>query len=521
MSLILQMMGMSLAPNDPLDDYWYEPRVSTSVAGVPVDAETALKISTVWACVGLLADTIASLPLIIYRYMGEDGRERARNNPLYTVLHDQPNQWQTAAEFREMLTGHALLRGNGYAQIKPGPRGPADQLEPLHPDRVTPERLRNGRLRYQVRQDDGSTKPFNQEDIFHLRGPSDGLAGKSVIKYARDSFGLTLAAERYGSRFFRNDSRPGGVLHTDGKLSRDAAARIKESWEHAHSSVNQNRVAVLEEGLKWQQVGISPEEAQFLGSREFQAEDVCRWFRVPPHMVGLTGKATSWGSGIEQMSIGFVTYTLLPWLTRWKQAIARDLIIARDIYFADFVVEGLLRGDITSRYDAYATGRQWGWLSANDVRKLENMNPIPGGDAYLSPLNMSDSNQANSDQSLPRSIQVGDQHYRLLAEEAAGRVVRKEIAAMTRATQGDDFANKVQQFYQGHVSLVAQTMRISEDKALAYCIHGRDMLLEHGAQAMENWEPERVIALAEMAMSHVCAQTFGELTSSRGFDNGK
>jgi hypothetical protein len=216
-----------------------------------------------------------------------------------------------------------------------------------------------------------------------------------------------------------------------------------------------------------------------------------------------------------------VTYTLLPWLTRWKQAIARDLIIARDIYFADFVVEGLLRGDITSRYEAYATGRQWGWLSANDVRRLENMNPIPGGDAYLSPLNMSDSNQANSDQSLPRSIQVGDQHYRLLAEEAAGRVVRKEIAAMTRATQGDDFANKVQQFYQGHVSLVAQTMRISEDKALAYCIHGRDMLLEHGAQAMENWEPERVIALAEMAMSHVCAQTFGELTSSRGFDNGE
>jgi HK97 family phage portal protein len=294
------------------------------------------------------------------------------------VLHDQPNEQQTAMEFKDMLTGHVLLRGNGYAQILPGPRGPVDQLIPIHPDRVTVEKLPSGRLRYQVIQDDGEKRPFNQEDIFHLRGPSkDGITGMDIITYAADSFGLTLAAERYGGRFFRNDSKPGGVLRTEKTLSDGAARRLKTSWEAAHTGSNQHRVAILEEGLEWQQIGISPEQAQFLGTREFQAEDVCRWFRVPPHMVGLTSKATSWGSGIESMGIGFVTYTLMPWLTRWKQTISKDLIIAPETYFADFIVDGLYRGDIETRYNAYAIGRQWGWLNVNDIRRFENMNSIP------------------------------------------------------------------------------------------------------------------------------------------------
>lgn len=498
MSLILRMIGRGdYRAGDPNDERYWNTTATAAISGVVVDADTALKISTVWACVGLLAETIASLPLVVFRYVGDDGRERARSNPLYTILHDQPNQTQTAAEFREMMTGHVLLRGNAYAQIVPGARGAVDQLIPIHPDRVTKiEKLPNGRLRYQIRQDDNTSKPYNQEDIFHLRGPSkDGIAGMSVIDYARDSFGLTIAAERYGSRFFRNGSTPNGLLKTNKTLTSGAASRLKTGWQTAHSGTNQNSVAVLEEGLEWQQIGIPPEQAQFLGTREFQAEDVCRWFRVPPHMVGLTSKATSWGSGIEQMSIGFVTYTLMPWLTRWKQTISKDLILATNIYFADFIVEGLLKGDITSRYGAYAVGRQWGWLSKNDVRRLENMNPIPDGDDYLTPMNMTTGQPAVADQV----------HYRLLAEEAASRVVRKEIAAVNKAASrfpGDreGWATAVIDFYNDHAPFVAQSMRVSLDVATAYAERGRREVLTTGVDAMADWLPRRVMELVSLAM---------------------
>lgn len=493
MALVERLLGWG--HRQPSANVWTNPMWWTgsgdSVAGVTVGADTALKISAVFACVGLLSETIASLPLIIYRYLeDEQGRARARNHPLYALLHDQPNQNQTAIEFVQMMQTHALLRGSGYAEIVPGARGFVDQLLPIHPDYVTKEKLATGRLRYRVRDEiTGQERVLNNEDIFEVGGLTlDGWNTVSVVSYARDSFGLSLAAERYGSRFFRNGSRPGGVLQTDGKLSRDAAMRIKGDWEAFHSGENQHRVAVLEQGLKWQQVSITPEDAQFLETREYQAEDVCRWFRVPPHMVGLTSKATSWGSGIEQMSIGFVSYTLRPWLTRWTQAIKRDLILAPQTYFADFVVEHLLRGDISTRYNAYAIGRQWGWLSTNEIRGYENLNPIPGGDNYLTPMNMSTGDEPAA----------GD-HYRQLAEESAARLVRKEIAAITRLSQGDDFANQVTRFYEGHASLVAQAMRISLDRARVFCNFGRDLVIEHDVQALVNWETRRVIDLADLA----------------------
>lgn len=514
MSLIMNFLGATPSPTrNPDDERWWGTAATTSVAGIKVDADTALKISVFWACVGLLSETTAALPLVMFRWTGNDTRERARNHPLYAVLHDQPNEQQTSIEFRNMMTGHLLLRGNGYARKIPGPRGPVDQLVPIHPDRIPPqniEKLPNGRLRYKVIQDDGSTRPFNQEDIFHLRGPSkDGITGMSVIDYARDSLGLSLAAERYGGRFFRNDSRPGGVLKTAGKLSDKAAGRLKSTWEAAHRGDDQHRVAVLEEGLEWQQIGIAPEEAQFLETREFQAEDICRWLRVPPHMVGLTSKTTSWGSGIEQMSIGFVTYTLMPWLIRWKQAISRDLILAPDIYFADFIIEGLLRGDIGSRYSAYAIGRQWGWLSINDIRRFENMNPIVNGDDYLQPLNMApagDVTQGSQAVEWPGiTIDGAGGHYRLLAEEAAGRVVRKEVAAMTRAAKFADspaaWNEAVATFYADHILFVAQTMRMPVEQAAAYVEANRRELAANGPETMNDWTSRRVAELANLAVA--------------------
>ena len=533
MSFFLRYFGATPSPSrNPDDDRWWDGSAATqSVAGVRVDADTALKISTVWACRALLAETIASLPLVVFRSLPDGGRERARNNPLYAVLHDQPNGTQTAAEFREMMTGHVVMTGNAFAQIKPGPRGAVDQLEPIHPERIprtNVERLPNGRLRYKVKQDDGGTRTFNQDDIFHLRGPSkDGIWGMSVIDYAIDSFGLTMAAERYGGRFFRNDSRPGGALRTPSKLSKEAAVRLKAGWEAAHTGGNQHRVAVLEEGLEWQQIGISPEEAQFLESREFQAEDVCRWFRVPPHMVGLTSKATSWGSGIENLGLGFVTYTLLPWLTRWTQAISRDLILAPDKYFADFIVEGLLRGDIASRYNAYAIAIQWGIMNPNETRRLENMNPRtdPGGDAYLTPMNMDSSSSEAMAKAIRQAFGLTPQmfaheqnhplpspppergremgaHYRLLAEEAAGRLVRKEKAAMVRAWEkhgADGWETAVFEFYTNHAELVAQTMRMPLAKADAYCQGMSGDLLAFGVERVFANEAFLIGHLADMA----------------------
>lgn len=512
MSLIRRIFGMS--DNDiqqPAASAWTNPAWwggagGGSVAGPAVSQEVALNISTVYACVGLLSETIASLPLVIYRYLeNEQGRERARNHPLYEMLHDQPNARQTAFEFRQMMMAHALLRGSGYARIVPGARGFVDALEPLHPDWVWKEKNSNGVIRYRVTDPDtGKQQLYLENEIFEVGGLSlDGWTTLSVVEYARDSMGLTLAAERYGGRFFRNDSRPGGVLSTDNKLSPEARKRLKAQWLQMHSGGNQWKVAVLEQGLQWQPIGISPDEAQFLQSREFQAEDVCRWFRVPPHMVGLTSKATSWGSGIEQQSIGFVTYTLRPWLVRWSQAIARDLILAPQRYFADFVVEQLLRGDIETRYNAYATARQWGWMSVNEIRQRENLNAVPGGDTYLQPMNMEPAGSETTD---ARSRANAGGHYRLLAEEAAGRLIRKEIAAIAGLgkkyeEQSEAWVEAAKEFYFDHVTLVAQTMRMSTIKASDYCQEQLAEVIKHGAAATVGWPAERVPALATMALS--------------------
>jgi len=506
-SFILRLLGAApSAPRSPWDDRWWGMGTVGTVAGVPVDAEAAQKLSTVWRCVRLLSETVAGLPLIMFEDVanGEE-RRRATNHPLYDVLHKQPNAQQTAFEFWELMMGYVLLRGNAYALIQPGLRGPADQLIPIHPDRVRLERLDNGRLRYQVKQPDGTETPVNDEDMFHLRGPSsDGVTGMSIIDYAKESFGMGLAGERYGGRFFRNDTKPSGILSTDKKLTPGAKERLASDWKAMHGGGNQHQVAVLEEGLNWQAVSITPEEAQFLQTREFQAEDVCRWFGVPPHMVGLTSKATSWGSGIEQMSIGFVTYTLMPWLVRIQQAISRDLIVAAQRYFAEFIVAGLLRGDTLARYQAYQTGINAGFVTRNEARRLENMNPLPGLDKPLQPLNMGTAGEPVA------SLRVGQSasgHYRLLAEESAGRLVRKEIAAIHKTTDRyfdtlGELHGAVSDFYEAHAALVAQAMRIPLGHAAAYCRLGLDEIRAGGPAAMDDWETRRVADLANLAIEH-------------------
>lgn len=363
--------------------------IRDTAAGVSVTEQNALTYSAVYACVRVLAETLASLPLPIYRRLQPRGKDRAPEHRLYPRLHDAPNPLMTSFQWRETMMGHLLLWGNAFSEIELDGADLPIALWPLRPDKM--EILRNGAdLRYRYALPDGGTVLLPRDRVFHLRGLSgDGIKGLSPIALAREAIGLGLATQEFGARFFGNDSRPGGVLRHPQKLSEEAARRLKESWETAQGGLsNRHRMAVLEEGMEWIRIGIPPEEAQFLESRKFQATEIARIYRVPPHMIADLERATF--SNIEHQSLSFVMHTMLPWLRRWEQEISLQLFseAERGRFFAEFLVEGLLRGDTQSRFAAYAIGRQWSWYSANDVREKENENPIEGGDVYLQPLNM-------------------------------------------------------------------------------------------------------------------------------------
>jgi len=364
-----------------------------TATGIRVTADTAMRFTAVYAAVRILAETVATLPLIVYRRTENDGKERATDYFLYRLLHDQPNEEQTSVEFREMLQGHLALRGNAYAQIDRKMGQPA-RLVPLHPDRVEVDRGKNGELLYKVSPDSGS--PYNlsqrQGEIMHIRAlSSDGVTGLNPIELFREAIGLGLAYEEYSGRLFGNGANINGVLETPQAMSDEALSRFRTLWQQNYGGVgNAGKTAILEQGMKWQAIGIAPKDAEFIISRKFQITEIARIFRVPPHMLADLERATF--SNIEHQSLEFIRDTIRPWLVRWEQALTRDLIppADRDTYFVEFLIDGLMRGDLKSRYDSYAIGRNNGWLSANDIRRLENMNPLPPeqGDVYLIPLNM-------------------------------------------------------------------------------------------------------------------------------------
>jgi HK97 family phage portal protein len=423
-----------------------------AASGVTVNENTALKSTAVFACVRILAETVASLPLPVYRRLPGGGKERATDHYLYPLLHDQPNPEMTSFEFRETLMGHLALWGNAYAEIQRNGAGEVVALWPLRPDRMRVSRDDQG-LQYKYTLPDGTTAVLRQRNIMHIRGLSgDGLVGYSPIRMAREAIGLALATEEFGARFFGQGSRPSGVLEHPGKLSKEAKENLRESWERMHSGLSgAHRIAILEEGMKWTQIGIPPEDAQFLETRKFQVTEIARIFRIPPHMLADLERATF--SNIEHQSIEFVVHTIRPWLVRWEQAFKRDLFLPgeREIYFAEFLVDGLLRGDIESRYRAYATARQWGWMSANDVRELENMNPIPGGDVYLIPLNMVPAGSAGEAQrSIEHRMWLPDEEralrsanirrgvansYKKVISETVRRIIKREQADIMRAAE--------------------------------------------------------------------------------------
>lgn len=359
-----------------------------TAAGINVTPDKAMQATAVYACVRVLAESVASLPLILYERDG-NGKRRATDHPLYTVLHSLPNPEMTRTELWEALVGHAALRGNAYAYIEWGDDGQVRELWPLRPDRVVVHRYQ-GQLLYEVQMPSGTPEYLPAWQVMHIRGlSSDGLMGYSPIAMGRQAVGLLMAAEEFGARFFGNDARPGGVLEHPGILGDEAYANLLSSWEGRHGGLsNSHKVAILEEGMRYSQIGIAPNDAQFLETRNFQTAEVARLFRIPPHMIGDLSHSTN--NNIEHQGLEFVTNTLRPWLVRIEQAITKSLLLPteRPRFFAEHLVDALLRGDTTSRYAAYAVGRGNGWLSANDIREKENMNPIEGGDEYWVPLNM-------------------------------------------------------------------------------------------------------------------------------------
>ena len=367
-------------------------------AGRPVTERSAMQMTAVYSCVRILAEAIAGLPLHVYRYKDGGGKEKALDHPLYRLLHDEPNPEMTSFVFRETLMTHLLLWGNAFAQVVRNGLGEVIGLYPLQPNRMSVGRDLDSKAlyyEYQTSWDEPAgeykTIRLTPNDVLHVPGLGfDGLVGYSPIAMAKNAIGLAQATEDYGASFFANGAAPGGVLEHPGTIK--DPSRVRESWQQTFGGArNGNKVAVLEEGMKYTPISVSPEQAQFLETRKFQVAEIARIFRIPPHMIGDLEKSSF--SNIEQQSLEFVKYTLDPWVIRWEQAISRTLLTPREKteLFVKFNVEGLLRGDYQSRMEGYAVARQNGWMSANDIRELENLDRIDevdGGDLYLVNGNM-------------------------------------------------------------------------------------------------------------------------------------
>jgi HK97 family phage portal protein len=411
-----------------------------STSGKAVNERSSMQMTAVYACVRILAEAIAGLPLHLYRHGEDSSKYKAKEHPLYNLLHAEPNPEMTSFVFRETLMTHLLLWGNAYAQIIRNGKGQVVALYPLMPNRMQVDRDKNGKLYYQytTSSEDAPTMQgvsviLDPSEVLHIPGLGfDGLVGYSPIAMAKNAIGMAIACEEFGAKFFANGAAPSGVLEHPGTVK--DPTRLRETWQGQFGgSANSGKVAVLEEGMKYTPISVSPEQAQFLQTRKFQINEIARIFRVPPHMVGDLEKSSF--SNIEQQSLEFVKYTLDPWVTRWEQSLSRSLLGAEEkqTHFFRFNVEGLLRGDYQSRMGGYATARQNGWMSANDIRALEDMDLIAdgdGGNLYLVNGNMLPLSKAGAfaDKDTGTSQEDTDEEQEVLAMEkpGRGRIVRQD-----------------------------------------------------------------------------------------------
>jgi HK97 family phage portal protein len=410
----------------PWDDFWYSKQPYENSIGIDVTEDLSLTYSTVWACVKVISEDLASLPLFVYK-RGDNSKEKAPDHPLYWLLHDQPNPEMTAMQFREALQAHLLLFGNAYAQILLDLRGRPQSIWPLDPKRMTVTRP-GKEIVYEYRLPDGTKELFPRDEIFHIAGLGyNGLIGHSPIAYHREAIGVGLSAQQFQGSILKNGAFPSVALtHPSPKAPSKAGRdefRAELAQEYSGRS-NTGKIMTLWEGMKAERLSMTMEDSQFIESRKYNRTEICAIYRVPPHKIMDLERATF--SNIEQQSISYVIDAIRPWAVRWEQAINQRLLRGSGMFFAEHSMEGLLRGDIASRYAAYAVGRQWGWLTVNRILELENLNPVKGGDTRLEPLNMVsiDENGERIIQSAPEpaapEAPITDQE-----KEAAARAIRQ------------------------------------------------------------------------------------------------
>ncbi len=386
-NLVEYIMGGYESPsiNDPntwMSAFFGGPR---TMSGVRVTPQKALGLSTYFACLQALSSDVAKLPFMLYRQNGS-GKERATDHPVYKLIHDAPNPRMGAMAFRETMQGHAAAWGNAYAEIQRDALYRPVSLWLIHPSRVE-VKFRDGEPYYRVRMDDKALGfkyvEMRAEDLFHLHGlGDDGYQGYSVASLAAETLGSSIAAQTYGSAFFANGANAGGVLEHPGKLSPDARQNLRESWQKVHAGAeNAGKTAILEEGMKFNKISVPPEEAQYLQTREFNVEEVCRWFRMPPSKIGHYKRAQGW-STLEMTNTEYVVDTLTPWTERWESEVDRKLLTEAEqgTYFSEHLFLGLLKGDSDKRAAFYKAMFEMKAITPNEIRALENMNPLPGGD---------------------------------------------------------------------------------------------------------------------------------------------
>jgi HK97 family phage portal protein len=494
----------------PTDDFWYKPVGVATASGIRIDDEGAQKISAWYRGRDLLATSLAMLPLTLFR-RSTQGREAAGNHPLYDIVHRKPNPWQDAYQWKRQKMFHIVDHGNAYDRIVDGPRGFVDQLWPLDPKRVTPEQIADsGRMLYHYHQQDGRIKTFTQDEIFHLRGASfDGVTGKGILDYARDSLGLGVVLEQYASKLFSRGALNGGVIQVPGPIDKEAMGRMAESYKTAMGDWHMPKI--LSHGATWTPQTMAPEQAQFILSRKFTVTDIARWLGVPPHMIGDLDRATF--TNIEHQGQEFVTYSLGPWLSLWEFAINDQLVLAPQTYYAEFTRDALVRGDIQTRWAAHVAAVNAGIKTVDEVREVENLNARGGpADELRQPANITGGNSQSGPAAAPAQP-AQDAQARLtdraqaIAQASASRLLRKEVTAVRKfavkhAADQDAFACAVTEFYETHAELVAVTLMMAVDEAREYCAgQAAQALGSEWMHALETWASEHYAAgLAAIAL---------------------
>jgi HK97 family phage portal protein len=507
-----------LATPDALDNFWYAPTAwqgAVSQSGVRVTPELAMMLSTVWYCTTFIARNVGSLPCEMKEHTGPKATLPAPQHPLAPVIGLQPNLTQDRFQWIEQGVGHLMHRGNWYNRVVPGRRGYVDQLVPFHPDLVRVGRLPTGRLQYKVRSLTGQPPEIlTQDEMFHVRGYStDGLTGLSMIAYGATSLGIALAQNTYTARFFKQGVSAAIAVEHPGVLGEEGSKNLRESvGAYLLGLENAGGILTLEEGAKLNTIGVSPEDAQLLGMKGFSREEILEWFGLlPPSQVGSAGKPPTYASSV-QFAEDLVRYSFRPLCERIELAMRTQLILDPVTYSAAFDLTNLQRGNIQERTAAYHLGILDGWMNRNEVRALEGLNPADGLDDFWEPQNVRDANDPNPPPTgapqppvAPPADARRDVRATILAIEAAGRVVRKEIAAVTKGAKDHAhdpaaWSSFLRTFYDDHAGFVAATLHLPLSLTRDYAARQGLRLEQLGIKATEDFEATAAPELAAWAL---------------------